>query len=295
MKKLLLSLVTGALLATNAIASPKPVDRVIYKMPKESLSTQEVKDLLHMREEEKLARDVYLTLYSKWHMPIFKNIARSESWHMHMIKVLLNKYRLKDPVVSNKVGAFSNPELKKLYNELVAKGEKSRIDALKVGATVEDLDIYDLDKAIKDTDNKDIKFVYERLRMGSTNHMRAFVGLLRRYGSDYSPQYISKAEYQAILNGSTLLDKDEIKGEVLKVYTLPGLRRGVYWWMADVKTNNGIIKVAIAPTWVLKNVNIKPGDKIEVKGYQGLYSFVACKIEDETTHFEYKSRSFRCK
>ena len=168
--------------------------------PKEALSTQEVKDLYHIREEEKLARDVYITLYNKWGLKVFRNISRSEEHHMQMVKYLLDKYSLKDSIsgIANKVGVFNNPEIQSLYNELVRKGSKSVVDALKVGALIEDLDIKDLTDAIERSDNNDIVAVYKRLRMGSTNHMRAFVRFLRRYGSDYTPQYISNSTFKRI-------------------------------------------------------------------------------------------------
>jgi hypothetical protein len=158
-----------ALLFISALFAYKPVESYIYKMPKQSLNRAEVMDLEHMREEEKLARDVYLTMYRKWKLPVFKNISKSESWHMHMIKILLNKYRLPDPVMKtgDRIGYFVSPKLQKLYLQLVNKGSRSVKDALTVGAMIEDLDIKDLDEAIKRTDNYDIKTVYKNLRRGS--------------------------------------------------------------------------------------------------------------------------------
>jgi hypothetical protein len=278
----------------------KPVESYVLNLPKQHLSSVEIKDLEHMREEEKLARDVYLTLYKKWHMPVFRNIAKSEMWHMHMIKLLLDKYHLPDPVAKtgDKVGVFEDRHLQNLYNELVRKGNKSLKDALIVGATIEDLDIKDLQEAISRTDNKDIKFVYSALKHGSENHMRAFVRTLRRFGGDYKPQYISESYFRAILNNKRFnsgFKLSEVKGKVTKVYTLPGLRKGVYWWMADVATNHGSVRVAIAPTWILNSANIKPGDEVEIKGYQGLYSFIVCSLEDKTSGFEYHSTSMGCR
>jgi hypothetical protein len=189
------------------------VENYIGSIPKVKLSEREIKDLLHMREEEKLARDVYLTLYNYWRLPIFKNIARSESWHMHMVGLLLKKYNLPDPVeeTGDRIGVFKDKHLQELYNKLVAQGKRSLINALKVGATIEDLDIYDLQRAIKDTDKPDIKTVYENLMKGSRNHMRAFVRLLRRYGADYSPQYISRAEFERIV--STPIERGFVKAQ----------------------------------------------------------------------------------
>ena len=153
-----------------------------------------------MREEEKLARDVYLTLYNKWNMQIFKNIAGSEQTHMDSVKYLLEKYNISDPVTSDNIGEFSNPKFKELYNKLVEQGSKSLVDALIVGAIIEDLDIADLEKWINKTDNEEIKFVYENLMKGSRNHMKAFISWLKMENGEYQPQYISEEEFEQIIN-----------------------------------------------------------------------------------------------
>jgi len=98
------------------------------------------------------------------------------------------------------VGVFANTKFTNLYNELVATGRSSLIDALTVGATIEDLDIIDLEKALAQTDNQDVQFVYQNLSKGSRNHLRAFVRLLHRNGVSYTPRYLNRAVYQAIIN-----------------------------------------------------------------------------------------------
>jgi len=164
--------------------------------------TQEEKDwLIHMREEEKLARDVYTTLGEKWQINIFTNIAKSEQTHTDSIKTLLERYDIEDPVKTNEVGEFTLPEMQKLYDDLVAQGSKSLLEALIVCVTIEDLDIYDLDVAIKETSQSDIKTVYENLKKGSRNHMRAFVKQIDKEGGEYIPQFISE-EYSDIISKS---------------------------------------------------------------------------------------------
>ena len=111
------------------------------------LSKEEIEGLLLMREEEKLARDVYTALYEKWNLRVFKSIGQgSEATHMDAMKRLLDRYNLEDPVGEDVPGVFQNEELQKAYNELVEKGSKSIGDALLVGAYIEDLDIYDLER-----------------------------------------------------------------------------------------------------------------------------------------------------
>ncbi len=165
-----------------------------------TLSETEIKSLIQMREEEKLARDVYLTLYKKWNLNIFANIAKSEETHTNAVKTLLDRYHIEDPVKSNEVGVFTSNEMQKLYNDLVAQGSKSLVDALIVGATVEDLDIKDLEDFLKVTDNEDIKIIYQNLVKGSRNHLRAFVRTIEQNGGTYKPKYITKEEYQEIIS-----------------------------------------------------------------------------------------------
>ena len=181
----------------------------INNLPKSDLSNAEKDALIQMREEEKLARDVYKTLHDKWDLQIFENISRSEQRHMDMVKLLLDKYELPDPVKNDTVGQFTSSEMQKLYNDLVAQGSKSKVDALKVGATIEDLDIYDLDNLLKIVDNEDIKVVFENLRTGSTHHMNAFTNWLNNEGEKYTPQYIDQKEYDQILDSSSSMGRKQ--------------------------------------------------------------------------------------
>ncbi len=166
------------------------------------LTEDEIAGLTLMREEEKLARDVYSALYQKWNLKIFDNIAGSEQTHTDAVKTLLDLYQIEDPVKNDKMGVFSSPELASLYQTLVASGEKSLLDALIVGATVEDLDINDLDKLTAQTNNQNIIAVYDNLNRGSRNHLRAFVKQITRNGGEYAPQYITNAKYLEIVNGA---------------------------------------------------------------------------------------------
>ncbi|MCA9379242.1 DUF2202 domain-containing protein [Candidatus Dojkabacteria bacterium] len=166
-----------------------------------TLSEQENADLLYMREEEKLARDVYLTLYDKWGLQIFQNIASSEQKHTDSIKALLDAYGLADPFVDG-IGNFANETLQQLYDDLVAQGSESAAAAARVGALIEDLDIVDLENAMAATDNEAIITVYQNLQNGSKNHLRSFTSTLSRYGESYEPSYLTQDEYLEIISGA---------------------------------------------------------------------------------------------
>lgn len=172
----------------------------IEALPVEALNENELSYLQLMREEEKLARDVYSTLYEKWKINIFLNILSSEQDHTDAVLVLLQKYNLLDPVTDNTIGVFSNSHLQELYNQLVTQGNVSALDAYKVGATIEDLDIYDLKEALLTTDNQDITLVWENLSLGSRNHMRSFYGQIMGQGGTYTSQFITQTDLEAIIN-----------------------------------------------------------------------------------------------
>jgi hypothetical protein len=105
---------------------------------------------------------------------MFVNIPESEQRHMDAVKALLDKYEIADPIIDNEIGSFANADFEKLYYELVAKGQKSFKDAMLVGKEIEEMDIKDLIERIAQTENPDIKSVYENLKCGSENHLRAF-------------------------------------------------------------------------------------------------------------------------
>ncbi len=170
----------------------------IDSFPKEPLSDFEKESLTFMREEEKLAHDVYLVLGEQWSAKVFKNIAESEAQHTAMIAKLLEKYELADPAQTN-AGVFTNQTLQALYDQLVTAGKVSLTEAYQVGATIEDLDIFDLKTALQTVDNQDLRTVYQNLMKGSRNHLRSFYKLLLNAGITYTAQYLSAEELTAIV------------------------------------------------------------------------------------------------
>ncbi len=166
------------------------------------LSTAETADLRFMREEEKLARDVYLTMDEYWGdlTPVFANIAMSEEIHTSTVDYILDKYGVEDPVINDTVGVFTNQGLQELYDQLVAKGRSSFIDALYVGGLIEEKDMKDILAAINATDERAIIIAYSNLLDGSKNHLRAFVRVIEAQGLVYEAQYLDDEEVQLILN-----------------------------------------------------------------------------------------------
>lgn len=164
------------------------------------LSTTEIADLLFSREEEKVARDVYITLYKKWGHNTFNSISSSEQQHMDTMLKKLNAYGIKDPALPT-IGAFTDAGLQKMYNDLIAAGSQSLVSALTVGCVIEEVDMIDLQKAIDHATHTDLDSSYQNLLDGSKNHLRAYVSALKSKGVTYQPQYISVDFYNAIING----------------------------------------------------------------------------------------------
>ena len=188
--------------ASGVFAQRGNLSNEIADLPLEDLSDAEIQGLLLMREEEKLARDVYLTLYEQWNIRAFSNIARSEETHMGAVGQLLERYGIDDPITNDGIGIFTDPRLGALYDDLVREGSASSLDALKVGAKVEELDIFDLQRLLESADNQDIYMVYQNLLKGSRNHLRTFDGQIGRAGGSYEPEFLGTYEYAQIAAGS---------------------------------------------------------------------------------------------
>lgn len=165
-----------------------------------SLSDVEIGHIVFMREEEKLARDVYLAMYDLWGLRIFDNISQSEQRHMDAIGQLIEIYGLVDPVVDDTPGVFVNVDLASLYAQLIAQGTASMIGALSAGALIEDIDIVDLRSALEVVTHSNVQQVFENLESASCNHLRAFVGWLDSLGEVYTPRYLTQAEFDAIMD-----------------------------------------------------------------------------------------------
>ena len=188
------------LLAVVLLASAAPLYAVREKSTL-SATAVEAADLTFMREEEKLARDVYLTFFERWDLAVFSNIASSEQMHTDAILKLLNYFKLPDPAAGKAIGEFTNPTLQALYYQMTSLGAGNSLAALKVGSTIEEKDMKDIDNAIQRATNPGIKSVYESLLCGSRNHLRSFEQNIKKVtGAYYYANILSPAEVDAIIN-----------------------------------------------------------------------------------------------
>ena len=163
-----------------------------------TLTKAEIAGLMEMREEEKLAREVYLFLKDKYNYRVFVNIAKSENAHTSAVLRILKGFGLTDP---SPVAAteFSNPLFTDLYAQLTKKGSVSLVEALKVGAFIEERDIADLQRHLAETKNTTVAKVYGNLLRASKFHLKAFTNALKFQGATYTPTVLSVEEYNKIL------------------------------------------------------------------------------------------------
>jgi hypothetical protein len=165
------------------------------------LTDSEMASLLKMKEEEKLARDVYTVLYQKWGSKIFSNISAAENNHLNAVVLLLTTYGVAD-VSTGEAGVFEDIAVQTLYNDLVAKATVSIEEAYKTGALIEEMDIKDLIESLSTTTNGNVILLFDNLLKGSRNHLRAFNRQLTTLGIVYTPIYISQTDYDLIINSS---------------------------------------------------------------------------------------------
>lgn len=162
------------------------------------LSKAEKEGIQLMREEEKLAHDVYLFLYEKWNLPVFSNISNSETRHFNAIGYLLETFEIED-ISSFEVGKFQNKQIAFLYDSLTQKGSGTLVEALKVGAFIEEFDIADLQNLLAQNPDSTIAGVYQNLLRGSGNHLRAFNFQLQNRNENYTPVILNEAGFLAVI------------------------------------------------------------------------------------------------
>lgn len=189
-----------------------------------TLDANEQTHLVFMREEEKLARDVYTVLSTLYpESPVFGNIDDSEQRHTDAIKEKLLQYGIEDPSTNDNVGVFTGVKygwyFTEKFEQLVSRGEMSEFDALYVGAFIEELDMLDINQCPKVivetnpditdvhqcgkvyTDKADIDRLYENLLEGSENHLAAYVRRIEAVTGmgSYQAQVLPQTQVDLIL------------------------------------------------------------------------------------------------
>ncbi len=132
-------------------------------------------DLRYMREEERMARDLYQAFADKYdNAAPFRNITKSEDRHYDAMGVLLDRYDVADPSKGLPAGDYAFDALDKLYKDWLAEGSASLAAAYQVGVELETADIADLKEAINEHTEADVDQVFQNLLNGSEQHLKAF-------------------------------------------------------------------------------------------------------------------------
>jgi len=189
------------------------------------LDYNEQTHLAFMREEEKLARDVYMKLGGMYpEHPIFGKIDDSEQRHTDAVKAMIEKYGLEDPSTNDNVGVYTGKDygwyFTGKFNQLVERASISELEALYVGAFIEELDMMDIgqcpkvivdsDNGIDDvnacgqvyTDNSDVANLYASLLDGSDSHLEAYVRNIEHVigEGNYRAQVLPQEQVDEILD-----------------------------------------------------------------------------------------------
>ena len=180
------------------------------------ITEAEAAHVLYMRQEEKLARDVYIALDGEYLSAVFGNIAVSEQRHMDAIGRIIAAQGLDDPIADDALGVYAEMAeddedvFGVLFTDMTEQGNTSYVEALKVGAYIEELDILDLLATLEDVENEYVARVFENLLRGSRNHLRAFVTALEGEGQTYASQLMTQEQYDGVFSGTVERGTDNV-------------------------------------------------------------------------------------
>ncbi|MPM76674.1 hypothetical protein SDC9_123673 [bioreactor metagenome] len=162
-----------------------------------TLSENESAELSFMREEERLARDLYQAFADKYDgARPFSMIVKAEQKHHDAVGTLMTRYDVADSSAGLPAGDYAFDALDELYQTWYAQGSASIEAAYQVGVDLETRDIADLKEAIAAATQDDVKATLERLLSGSENHLAAFekavdgqvgAGKVQRHGARQPP------------------------------------------------------------------------------------------------------------
>ena len=158
-----------------------------------SLSSQTQTLLLEQLADEGLAARVYRELGEHYPLHPFQNIPRAEDSHATALRTFLKSAGVD-------VGSLPPSAENGLQRDaLITQGIPSEIDALKVGALIEERDITDLRKLATTITEPEAVSLIQQLESGSHHHLNAFVRNLKKRGVSYEPQVLSRTDFDAII------------------------------------------------------------------------------------------------
>lgn len=144
-----------------------------------TLSEAELNALIYLVKLEKMAYEVYTTLgqiYST--MPILENISEAEYRHWKVLQNLFVKYGETDPTkdgdVDLDIGLYNDDDMSDAYDEAIAYGGVSLLQAMETGAIIEQLELDSLSNALGRTTLPDLTTIYTNFINADGAHLDAF-------------------------------------------------------------------------------------------------------------------------
>jgi hypothetical protein len=174
------------------------------RSPNAPLSDGDRRTLLHVSQQEKLARDFYSSLSETWRLDVFHTTSGSEDIHADSLRTLLARYKLPDPAYGLGRGEFNRVDLAERYDDLIARGRFSAVEALKAAASVEELEIEDISDRLPRVQSPELSNVLESVVSSDKHHLRSLVVALRRLGHTYSPTRLPREQFDLILGEQAL-------------------------------------------------------------------------------------------
>lgn len=167
-----------------------------------TLSEAQKSHLVTLYEEEKLAHDLYTEFYDATGFTPFSHHTEAEAKHMGFVDDILMLYNISRPDLGH--GLFENEGYQNSYNEWLAKGTTDSLQACYIAAYIEEMDILDLMDGIQIAETAEIKDLYETLKAGSENHLRAYNKFLKmQFNIDYVPQLMTQELFDEIIAGGS--------------------------------------------------------------------------------------------
>ncbi|MET0410380.1 MAG: DUF2202 domain-containing protein [Polyangiaceae bacterium] len=174
------------------------------RSPNAPLGDGDRRTLLHVSQQEKLARDFYSSLSETWRLDVFHTTSGSEDIHADALRTLLGRYKLPDPAYGLARGEFNRVDLTERYDDLIARGRFSAVEALKAAASVEELEIEDISERLPRVQSPELSNVLESVVASDKHHLRSLVVALRRLGHTYSPTRLPREQFDLILGEQAL-------------------------------------------------------------------------------------------
>jgi len=176
--KILVGLTSAAVIVSGAAvagAQALAADPTPTPSAGAALDEQAQEHVAFIREEERLARDLYTALDAHHDgLAPFSMIKNAEQRHFDAAGRLIDIYHLDDPSEGAEAGEYAFDELQERYDGWLERGLKSEQEAFTVGVELETADIADLEKMIADIDNAQVDRVLGHLLQGSEHHLDAF-------------------------------------------------------------------------------------------------------------------------